>query len=78
MPWVWSVIQFDKDGVLQPFNNGGGTINPLVNLSMFPTTYIYQRTSGPGNLVQSIGQFTQGSLDVFNPLDISYSYQGIR
>jgi hypothetical protein len=78
MPWVWSVIQFDKDGNLQPFNNGGGSVNTQVNLAMFPSTYVYQRTSGQGNVVQKIGQYIQGSLDVFNPLNINYAYKGIQ
>jgi hypothetical protein len=78
MPWVWNVIQFDKNGNLQPLNNGGGSTNTQVNLAMFPSTYLYQRTSGPGTLVQKIDQFIQASLDVFTQLDINYAYKGIQ
>jgi hypothetical protein len=70
MPYVWSVIQFDVNGNLQPFNNGSGAVTTTTNLALFPTIFIYRNS-----FLQS-PSFSQGSLDVFTPLDNTYTYTG--
>lgn len=72
MPYVWSVIQFDVNGNLQLFNDGGGAVVTTNNLSMFPTMTVYK------NGLRLGPDFPQQSLDIFTPLDIQYIYGGIQ
>ena len=62
-PWIWSVIQFDANGVTQPWAQG----NNSSNLQIFPAYTIFKAGSFST-------QVTQGSMTTFIGLNSSSQY----
>jgi hypothetical protein len=64
-PWIWSVTQFDVNGMTRPWQQGSSTNN----LQIFPTYQIY--TNGFG-----LTPTVQGNLSTFIGLNATSQYTG--
>jgi len=64
-PWIWTAIQYDGNGRIQPWVQGG----PTGNLQIFPQYDVYTNTSNLQN-------FTQGLLMTFIALNSSSQFGG--